>query len=169
MGSSGISLYKGKRPRSLPWDESYTIETGSHEMTLVWIGNGLVQLAQDWSNDTQLANWVSIGMICYQGIHLRVSSSVISLYKGKQPRSRPWDEVVLYRHSIGSQFALNFHDSQSVFNLQSILHSIAGIGIWLTVNTHSIDKKWHSIDSQFALNWNSTDCLMAFNWQSIGL
>ena len=34
-------------------------------MILVRIGTGLVQLAQDWSNDTQLANWESIGMIGY--------------------------------------------------------------------------------------------------------
>ena len=29
-------------------------------MTLVGIGTGLVQLAQDWSNYTPLANWESI-------------------------------------------------------------------------------------------------------------
>ena len=34
-------------------------------MTLLWIGTGLVQLAQDWSNETPLANWESIGTIVY--------------------------------------------------------------------------------------------------------
>merc|ERR1712175_49303 len=33
-GPSGVSLYRGKRPRSLPWDRFCTIETGSHRMTL---------------------------------------------------------------------------------------------------------------------------------------
>ena len=114
-------------------------------MTLVWIGNGLVQLAQDWSNDTQLANWVSIGMICYQGIHLRVSSSVISLYKGKQPRSRPWDEVVLHWQSICVEF------------------SWQSICIQSAVNFAFNCRNWHLIDSQYAFNWQE----MAFNWQSI--
>ena len=49
-------------------------------MTLLWIGTGLVQLARDWSNDTQLANWVSIGMI-------RLLKEFIS---GSAPQSFPF-------------------------------------------------------------------------------
>ena len=59
------------------------------------------------------ANWnVSpLDPVSIVGFHLKGGSSVVSLYRGKRPRSRPWDEIPQSPiFQIGCQFASKFID-----------------------------------------------------------
>ena len=61
------------------------------------------------------ANWnVSpLDPVSIVGFHLKGGSSVVSLYRGKRPRSRPWDEIPPAPiFQIGCQFASKFIDWQ---------------------------------------------------------
>ena len=62
-------------------------------MTLLWIGTGLVQLAQDWSNETPLANWESIGTIVY----LRKSPQSMILNWSNDTPLANWESIGMIR------------------------------------------------------------------------
>ena len=112
LGSSAVSLYKGKRPRSQPLRWSCTIENGSHQMDLFLSGRGVFTLTQEWLEWQFIDRFADHCMIdddfCLSGGYLvkwhpsdeetmkwnmdfisRVGSSDVSLYKGKRPRSQP--------------------------------------------------------------------------------
>ena len=155
VGSSGVSLYRGKRPRSRPWDEILLLRLGPmdwrsnwHSIAFNWKSIG-IQLTVHWHYiGNQLSSlWYSIGI---DRIHLKVGSSGVSLYRGKRPRSLPWDRFCTIEtgsqkndSQIGSQLSVNWHSigSQLILKSQSLVAP-------LTVN-------WYSIVSQLVLHLHS--------------
>ena len=154
VGSSGVSLYRGKRPRSRPWDEILLLRLGPmdwrsnwHSIAFNWKSIG-IQLTVHWHYiGNQLSSlWYSIGI---DRIHLKVGSSGVSLYRGKRPRSLPWDRFCTIE--TGSQ----------------------KMTLKLGVNCHSIvcqlESNCQLIDIQLAVNWYSNFSLLLLHWQSIGI
>ena len=110
LGSSAVSLYKGKRPRSQPLRWSCTIETGSHQMDLFLSGRGVTTLTQEWlewqfidrfadywhdwwwflSSDTPVTKWHWDGIwISSQGSAPRPFPFI----KGNDRGANPWDDL----------------------------------------------------------------------------
>ena len=135
-GSSGVSLYRGKRPRSrrLRWIFTNWHSIGS-QLTFNWLS---ICIGFNWQSiDIQLAvNLYWIGMNSSQPLAPRLFPSI----EGNDRGAIGWDESLLIDiqlavkwHSIGCQFVWDSIGIQLTFNWQSICIGLEWIhlSLWL--------------------------------------
>ena len=131
------------------------------------------QIDQSWPN------WTNLVRSRVQ-VHLKARSSVVSLYRGKRPRTRSWDEICQTSYtnwlSIDQFWSIWTNPVQMIEGLipiDCLFIDCHQIGCRLTFDLESISIRLVlnglQIGSQWSLDWSSIGFRLVVDYHLIGI